>query len=274
MTEQGQTGMQKTADQTSATDALWLTTEFVTIAGLPIAVLDRAATAQMMCDAAIYRRRGQGRPLYLTSANGEVLARCWRDAEMAALFLEADQISADGQPMVTVSRFLCRVPLPERVATTDLVHDVAVLAQAQGLSFYMLGATAQENARAVAALRKLYPQLQIAGHCHGYLKGEELERKLVEIDALAPDILWLAMGVPHEQRFMRQYGHRLANVGVVKTSGGLFNFLSGKNARAPSWMQAAGLEWLWRIFQEPRRLFWRYLVTNPVAIYAMIRNSA
>ena len=274
MTEERQIAVQEKTDGMSAADKSWLATEFVTIAGLPIAVLDRAATAQMMCDAARQRPRGVGRPLYLTSANGEVLARCWRDPEMAALFLEADQIAADGQPMVTASRFLCRVPLPERVATTDLVHDVAVLAQTQGLSFYMLGATAHENTRAVAAMRAQYPQLRIAGHCHGYLKGEELERKLVEIDALAPDILWLAMGVPHEQHFMRQYGHRLSNVGVVKTSGGLFNFLSGKNARAPSWMQAAGLEWLWRIFQEPRRLFWRYLVTNPVAIYAMIRNSA
>lgn len=251
----------------------WQMAEFVTIGGLPIAVLDRDATAQMMCDAARNRPRGQ-RPLYLTSANGEVLARCWRDGEMASLFLEADQIAADGQPMVTASRYLCRQPLPERVATTDLFHDVARLAQSQGLRFYMLGATAQENAGAVAAVRRLYPDLQIVGHCHGYLRGEELERKLIEIDALEPDILWLAMGVPYEQAFMREYGHLLGNVGVVKTSGGLFNFLSGKNARAPRWMQDRGLEWLWRIFQEPRRLFWRYLVTNPVAIYAMLRNSA
>ena len=193
---------------------------------------------------------------------------------MAALFLEADQIAADGQPMVMASRFLCRKPLPERVATTDLFHDVAELAQAEGLSFYMLGATVQENARAVTAVRKLYPTLKIVGHCHGYLSDEELDKKLVEIDALEPDILWLAMGVPHEQRFMREHGHKLGHVGVVKTSGGLFNFLSGRNARAPGWMQAWGLEWLWRIFQEPRRLFWRYLVTNPVAIYVMIRNSA
>lgn len=247
--------------------------EHVRIGGLPIAVLDRAGTARMMCEAARNRPRG-GRPLYLTSANGEVLARCWRDEEMAALFLEADQIAADGQPMVTASRFLCRKPLPERVATTDLFHDVAALAQAEGLSFYMLGATPEENARAVAAVRRLYPDLRIAGHCHGYLRGAELEEKIAEIDALSPDIVWLAMGVPHEQRFMREHGHKLGGVGVVKTSGGLFNFLSGKNARAPGWMQAAGLEWLWRIGQEPRRLFWRYLVTNPVAIYAMVRNSA
>lgn len=268
------TGRKSEMTEEPAASAPWSpSVERVTIGGLPIAVLDRDGTARMMCDAARERVRG-GRPLYLTSANGEVLARCWRDPQMRALFLEADQIAADGQPMVTASRLFCRLPLPERVATTDLFHDVAVLAEAEGLSFYMLGASPEENERAVAAVRRQYPRLRIAGHCHGYLRGEELEAKIAEIDALAPDILWLAMGVPAEQRFMREHGARLGRVGVVKTSGGLFNFLSGKNARAPQWMQDAGLEWLWRIGQEPRRLFWRYFVTNPVAIYAMVRGSA
>lgn len=245
----------------------------VTIGGLPITVLDRAENARMMCDAARSRPRGR-RPLYLTSANGEVLARCYSDRAMADLFLAADQIAADGQPMVVASRYLCAKPLPERVATTDLFHDVAVLAQAEGLSFYMFGATESENARAVETVRKLYPNLRIAGHCHGYLSDEALDDKIDEINALRPDILWLAMGVPHEQRFMATHGARLTGVGVVKTSGGLFNFLSGKNKRAPNWMQAVGLEWLWRVGQEPTRLFWRYLVTNPVAVYAMVRASA
>lgn len=243
------------------------------VGGLPITVLDREQNARMMCEAARNRPRG-GRPLYLTSANGEVLARCYRDADLAQLFLAADQISADGQPMVVASRLLCSKPLPERVATTDLFHDVARHAIAEGLSFYMLGATADENARAVAAVRKLYPDLKIAGHSHGYLKGDELDQKIEEINALRPDILWLAMGVPHEQRFMVEHGDKLTGVGVVKTSGGLFNFLSGKNKRAPEWMQSVGLEWLWRIGQEPTRLLWRYLVTNPIAIVAMVRASA
>lgn len=245
----------------------------VTIGGLPITVLDRQQNARMMCDAAVERPRG-GRPLYLTSANGEVLARCYREPEMAELFLAADQISADGQPMVFASRHLCATALPERVATTDLFHDVARIAQAEGLSFYMLGADEDENARAVGAVRRMYPDLNIVGHSHGYLTGEALDAKIVEINQLRPDILWLAMGVPNEQRFMVEHGDRLTGVGVVKTSGGLFNFLSGKNRRAPDWMQAVGLEWVWRIGQEPTRLFGRYFVTNPIAIVAMVRASA
>lgn len=217
------------------------------VGGLPIAVLDRSQTAEMMVEAALTRPRG-GRPLYLTSANGEVISRCLRDPALREMVLAADQIAADGQPLVIASRLLCRQPLPERVATTDLFHDVAERAEQQGLSFYMLGATPEENAKAVAATRQRYPSLAIAGHTHGFHTGQDLERIIAEINTLRPDILWVAMSVPHEQRFMVEHGHKLTNVGMIKTVGGLFNFLSGKNSRAPMWMQRAGLQWAWRLF--------------------------
>ncbi len=244
----------------------------VTIGGLPITVMGRNGIAAWMLHQATIRPRGH-RPLYLTSANGEVIARTRKDARLKSLFLSADQILADGQPMVWASRIRCKTPLPERVATTDLFHDVAKLAQRSGHSFYLFGATPEENARAVANARKMYPRLNIVGAAHGYLTGVDLMAKLAEIDALAPDILWLAMGVPHEQNFVAAHAHELTHVGMIKTSGGLFNFLSGKNSRAPGWMQDAGLEWLYRTVLEPRRLFWRYFVTNPVAIWQMLRYS-
>jgi exopolysaccharide biosynthesis WecB/TagA/CpsF family protein len=244
----------------------------VTIGRLPIAVLDRAETARWMIDKADAHPRGD-RPLYLTSANGEVIARTADDRELHDLFLAADQIVADGQPMVWASRFRCAVPLPERVATTDLFHDVARLAEVSGHSFYFFGATPEENARAVENVRRAYPRLSIAGASHGFLRGAELTAKLQEIDELAPDILWLAMGVPTEQHFIAAHARELRHVGMIKTSGGLFNFLSGTNSRAPAWMQRAGLEWLYRLLLEPRRLFWRYLVTNPIALWQMLRYS-
>src|SRR5690606_10998474 len=99
------------------------------------------------------------------------------------LFLAADHIVADGQPMVWASRLRCRTPLPERVATTDLFHDVARLAEETGHSFYLLGATPEENRRALANVRRLYPRLHIVGATHGYHTGEDLTAKLAEIDA-------------------------------------------------------------------------------------------
>jgi N-acetylglucosaminyldiphosphoundecaprenol N-acetyl-beta-D-mannosaminyltransferase len=244
----------------------------ITLGGLRLAVLDLEQTANFMIEM-VFPQRRLARPLYLTSANGEVLARCSTEPMTDRLFRAADLINADGQPLVTVSRFKSPTPLPERVATTDLFHVVARKAQAAGLTFYMLGADEAENAAAVANVRKLYPDLKIIGHSHGFLRGDALRAKIDEINALAPDYLWVALGVPYEQAFVEEYTSQLCNVGVIKTSGGLFNFLSGSRARAPQWMQAIGLEWAWRIWLEPRRLFWRYLTTNPRALYLLFNRS-
>ena len=244
----------------------------ITLGGLRLAVLDLEQTANFMIDV-VFPQRRLPRPLYLTSANGEVLARCSTEPTTDRLFRAADLINADGQPLVTVSRFKSSTPLPERVATTDLFHVVARKAQAAGLTFYMFGADEAENAAAVANVRRLYPRLKIVGHCHGFLRGDALRAKIDEINALAPDYLWLALGVPNEQAFVEEYTSHLCNVGVIKTSGGLFNFLSGSRVRAPKWMQTAGLEWAWRIWLEPRRLFWRYFTTNPRALYLLINKS-
>ncbi len=244
----------------------------VTVGGLRLAVLDLEQTADFMIEQVSPKRRA-GRPLYLTSANGEVVARCSTEPMTDRLFRAADLINADGQPLVTVSRFKSSQPLPERVATTDLFHVVARKAEAAGLSFYMFGADEAENAAAVANVRRMYPKLKIVGHSHGYLRGDTLRAKVDEINALAPDYLWVALGVPYEQAFVEEFTPRLSNVGVIKTSGGLFNFLSGSRRRAPQWMQNVGLEWAWRIWLEPRRLFWRYLTTNPRALYLLFNRS-
>jgi exopolysaccharide biosynthesis WecB/TagA/CpsF family protein len=234
----------------------------VVIGGLPIAAITRREAARTILAMADKDRCHSSRPYYLTSANGEVIARSATDPNIAKLFLNADQIVADGQPMVLASRFVCAHALPERVATTDLFHDVAALAEKSGHSFYFLGATAEENLLAVENTQSAYPNLRIAGHSHGFLSGDELTAKLSEIKQLRPDILWLAMGVPREQEFIDKHAAALTGVGVIKTSGGLFNFLSGKNRRAPLWMQNIGLEWAYRLSLEPKRLLMRYLTTN------------
>src|SRR4030081_1088961 len=244
----------------------------ITLGGLRLAVLDLEQTANFMIDM-VFPQRRTDRPLYLTSANGEVRARCSTEPMTDRLFRAADLINADGQPLVTVSRFKSSTPLPERGATTGLFHVVARKAQAAGLTFYMFGADEAENASAVANVRKMYPDLQIVGHSHGYLKGDALRAKVDEINALAPDYLWVALGVPYEQAFVEEFTPLLFNFAVIKTSGGLFNFLSGSRARAPRGMQRIGLEWAWRIWLEPRRLFWPDFAKSPRAVDLLCKKS-
>src|ERR1700730_4362578 len=238
-----------------------------TIGGLPIAVIDRARSAALMVDTALARRNAAQRPLVFTSANGQVLSMCASDARIRDLFLSADLIHADGMPLVFVSRFLNKTPLPERVATTDLFHDTAIVAQQRG-------ATKAVVDQAVRRTRELYPGLKIAGYSSGYFRrdGDE-ERIIADINQAQPDILWLGLGAAAEQSFAARNRDKLHGVGLIKTSGGLFDFVSGKNTRAPAWMQRLGLEWVYRIYLEPRRLAGRYLMTNPHAIFLLLTRT-
>jgi exopolysaccharide biosynthesis WecB/TagA/CpsF family protein len=215
-------------------------------------------------------RHVAGRPLYSTSVNGQVISLCAAKPEVADLFRQADSISADGQPMVMLSRFLACAPLPERVATTDLFPAVADLAGKAGLSFYMLGASERVNAKAVEEVRKTYPRLKIVGRRNGYFGRDEEAAICKEIAALRPDILWISLGAPLEQEFVNRNLRRLTGVGIIKTAGGLLDFLSLEKARAPTWMQRLGFEWLFRTVLEPKRLLMRYVTTNPHALYVML----
>jgi UDP-N-acetyl-D-mannosaminuronic acid transferase (WecB/TagA/CpsF family) len=132
----------------------------ITLGGLRLAVLDLEQTTNFMIEIAFPSHR-HDRPLDLTTANGEVLARCSTEPITERLFRAADLINAGRQPLVTVSRLKSRTPMPERVATTDLFDVVARKAAAAGLTFYMFGADEKANAAAIANIQKVYPDLRI-----------------------------------------------------------------------------------------------------------------
>lgn len=242
------------------------------LGGLPITRATRDEVASGFVEHALRVRDRLQAPFYSTSANGQVIALCADDAEFLSDFLEADQVLADGMPMVFCSRWKHKDPLQERVATTDLYHDVATKAQEAGVSYFLLGGDETSNELAVANTRKRYPQLKVVGRRNGYFGPDEEADIVRQINELKPDILWIGMGVPREQKFISRNLQSLKNVGVIKTSGGLFDFLSNKRSRAPDWMQNVGLEWLYRGILEPRRLGLRYLQTNHKALFRILRS--
>jgi N-acetylglucosaminyldiphosphoundecaprenol N-acetyl-beta-D-mannosaminyltransferase len=242
------------------------------VGGLPVAALDRKSTARLTIEAAL-SRRGSGRPcLFFTTTNGQVVSLCAVDPDVRHLFEQADLISADGMSVVFASR-LGSASVPERVCTTDGFHDAAAIAAERGARFFFLGATDEVNALAVERIRALYPKLEIVGHRNGYFGFEDEPAIVDEINRSQPDVLWIGLGVPRQEQFVAHNLHRLTSVGLAMTCGGLFDFLAGKATRAPNWMQAAGLEWAYRMWREPRRLTWRYATTNPHAAYYLLRGS-
>ena len=245
------------------------------IGGLPIAVIDRAQSAELMVDVALMHRGTAQRPLVITSANGQVLSMCARQPQVRDLFLESGydprRRHADGFCLAPASQGAAPRtrrnyrPVSRRRparATKRCAHVPARRRQCGG-----------QSSRA-AAPETLYPDLNIVGHSGGYLRREGDEEHIIDaINRARPDILWLGLGAPAEQSFAVRHRDRLRGVGLIKTSGGLFDFLSGKNARAPGWMQNVGLEWAYRIYLEPRRLAGRYLMTNPHALFLLLTRT-
>lgn len=245
----------------------------VLIHGVPVLLEGRDATARRYLDL-VYDRRGianpGARPVLATSMNGHTIYEVGRNEKVHALFSRFKLTSMDGQPAVIISR-LWPGPFAERVATTDLVHDVIRAGLPNKVRHFFLGASKDVVERAAARLRGQYPGIEIVGAHHGYFNDDDLPKLAREIDAAAPEILWVCMGVPREQEVALALGDLLSSPALIKTGGGLLDFLSGANKRAPRWMQAAGLEWLFRLVLEPRRLFLRYLISNPVALLALLR---
>lgn len=240
-----------------------------------MAALSRKAWADAVVACAIARRGMTGiAPYFFTSANGNVLSRYARTPEFRAMIDSADAVDADGQPLVLASKWMTKTPIPERAATTDVYHDIARAAAAKGLSFYLLGGSDEINRIAAEKTLDANAGLRIAGRRNGYFRPDEEEAVADAINDARPDILWVGLGVPNEHAFVVRNRARLTSVGVIKTCGGLFDFIAGKNTRAPEWMQRYSLEWAYRLWLEPRRLFWRYATTNVHTLYLLLARTS
>jgi len=216
-------------------------------------------------------RTTDSHPKLVFASNGHAIALAAQDENFRAIFSQADIIHADGQAVVFASR-LFKTPIPERSATTDFIHDAAALAARHGLRFFLLGATKEANAKTAEILTARYPGLQIVGRRHGYFSQAEEDEICDEINLTKPDVIWVGLSVPREYEFAVRNKARLT-AGWLVTCGGCFNFVTGSYKRAPAWMQPAGLEWLFRLACEPKRLFWRYAVTNPLAIFLLLTRT-
>jgi len=245
----------------------------VLIGGIKTACLSRAdLTRMMLVDCFQAREMENPRPRLVFAVNGHAIALAAQDEAFRRIFESADIIHADGQAAVFASRLLTGTPIPERSATTDFIHDAAHAAAEHGLRFFLFGATEEANQKAAQALTKLYPGLQVVGRRHGYFSPLDEDDICDEINITRPDVIWLGLSVPLEYEFAVRNRGRLS-AGWLVTCGGCFNFLSGDYRRAPRWMQRVGLEWLHRLCQEPKRLFWRYAVTNPLAAFLLLTRT-
>jgi N-acetylglucosaminyldiphosphoundecaprenol N-acetyl-beta-D-mannosaminyltransferase len=213
---------------------------------------------------------GSQRAHILLTANASHLVAMQDDPALRKAARAADLVTPDGMSLVWAGRLLGGA-IPERVAGIDLLEELLRRAPAQGLRVFLLGAKPAVMERFVAWCRETFPGLEIAGWRDGYFTPEQQGEVVRQIAESRADMLFLGMPSPFKDIWCERHRDEFG-VKLIMGVGGAFDVLAGMVPRAPRWMQAAGLEWAWRLWLEPRRLWKRYLVGNSRFLWLMAKE--
>ncbi len=213
-----------------------------------------------------------GTPHIHASLNASKVVAMHKNAQLARALQRADLVSADGQSVVWASR-LFGLSFPERIAGIDLMARLLEEAQRLRLSVFFLGATDQILTDLISRVQRRHPELRIAGAHHGYFARTEEVDVIQRIKRTEPHILFVGISSPRKELWLDQYRDQLAvpfSMGV----GGSFDVLAGHRRRCPKWARQLGLEWCFRLLQEPRRMWRRYLLGNVAFVWLVLRALA
>ncbi len=238
--------------------------EKVNVLGVGISVLDQDRAREFLFDAVRNGKRG-----YVTVTGVHGVSEAQRDPALKDIFNRALLVTPDGMPMVWMGR-LQKHPSIRRVYGPDLVLNLCDYSRTNGFSHFFFGGkpgVAEELAR---VLQTRFPGLRVAGTFSppfGPLSKEERDTLAKKVSETRPDFFWVGLSTPKQEFFMAQYISMLPDAEIFIGVGAAFDLLTGRVPQAPRWMQRMGLEWLFRLAQEPKRLWRRYLLNNPVFVF-------
>ncbi len=238
----------------------------IKLLGLPVDSLTMEETIGLIRDGI-----KNGKVIQHVVVNAAKMVNAQEDLALRQSIIESDIINADGQSVVWAARFLGN-PLPERVAGIDLMERLVSMAHENGLKVFFLGAMESVVNEVVLKYKLKYSDSIVAGYRNGYFSSEEDGEVARQIAQSGAHILFVAITSPRKEIFLNQYKD-VMKIPFVMGVGGSFDVVAGKVSRAPMWMQKSGLEWLYRVYQEPRRMWKRYLVTNSLFIFYVIREK-
>lgn len=198
------------------------------------------------------------------------LVNMQQDKELFESVQACNLVNIDGQGVVLGARF-CGYTIPERVAGVDLFHHLLDMSAKEKFPVFLLGAKPEVVEKTKQVVENQYIGLEVAGFHHGYFWDDE-EIVVDKIRKSGAKLLFVAITSPKKENFINKWKDKLG-VNFVMGVGGTFDVVSGKVKRAPVWMQEYGLEWLFRVIQEPRRMFIRYLVTNTKFLFLVIKEK-
>lgn len=203
-----------------------------------------------------------GRAHQIAFVNADCFNIAFDNPAYRDLLTSVRHVFADGIGARLALGWFCKVPVRDNVNGTDMFPRLCQLSAQRGLTMYLLGAQPGVAQQVADLACSRVPGLQIVGTHHGFLNAENTPAVLADIRALRPNFVLVAMGVPKQERWIADHLDQL-QAGVVMGVGGLFDFYSGRIARAPVWLRELGLEWLYRMLQEPQRMWRRYVIGNP-----------
>ncbi len=227
--------------------ALPIATARVTLLGVPVDPLTMPE-ALARAEGFIASRR----PHHIVTADASGVMQAQDDPALLGIMQQAALVTPDGAGVLLAAR-MRGVQLPARVSGVDLVEQLSALAAQKGYLVYLFGAAEGVAAEAAEKLKARHPGLTIVGTRNGFFTPAEEPQIVRDIAATHPDLLFVALGIPKQEQFIRGYFTEL-NVPVMIGVGGSFDVIAGRLQRAPVWMQRTGLEWLYRITQQPKRL--------------------
>lgn len=206
------------------------------------------------------------------NVNANCLNLAYKQPWLCNFLNTADVVFCDGAGVILGVRLLGHHP-PRRITYADWMWQLAEFAEPRGFTFFFLGARPGVADGAAACLKARFPNLRIVGTDHGYFDktpgSPGNEAALKKINAVKPSILIVGFGMPLQERWLMENWDRI-EANVALTGGAVFDYVSGELRRAPRWMTDHGLEWLGRLIIEPRRLWRRYLVGNPLFLYRVL----
>jgi N-acetylglucosaminyldiphosphoundecaprenol N-acetyl-beta-D-mannosaminyltransferase len=213
-------------------------------------------------------------PHYVSVCAVHTIIECQRSMAMRQAVNGAGLATPDGMPLVWLGRWLSQVEV-NRVYGPDLMLALCELSARRGYTHYFYGGAAGVAERLAQALQQRVPGLKVAGSYSPPFRPQvslEASETIAQINASDPDIIWVGLGTPKQDLWMA--AHRpLLKAPVIIGIGAAFDFHTGRIPQAPHWMQRNGLEWLFRLWQEPRRLWYRYLVYNPLFILLVLAQT-
>ncbi|MBN1523374.1 MAG: WecB/TagA/CpsF family glycosyltransferase [Spirochaetales bacterium] len=208
-----------------------------------------------------------GTTIHIVTANAAMITAAWKDRQLSRCLDEAEMVTADGMSVVWAIRFLGNKAI-DRVTGIDAAYKIFKQAEKLGHRIFLLGAAQEVLMSAVKVIQKQFPALILAGFHHGYFKSDTVMVSIIK--KVRPDILLVGMGFSMQEKWI--YNNKTSlDIPVIMGVGGTFDVISGEIPRAPVWMQKTGLEWLFRLLQEPQRLWKRYLVSNTMFIYNVLK---